>query len=493
MTQLRLSTRVRALGRWTSTLLLALSLPLCASTHAEGLGINLSPGQSKTIELDDMAESVDLSRSDVVDVSRGTSKAEIVVKARSMGSVDLSIRLKNGKTTSYQITVSDPDALSKRLEHVRRLLGSLSGVTVAVQGSQIILAGRVTNRSIVQRIASVKAQYPGLVIDGTDKAMPEPNTIVQSINRILNENDIGNIQATAYGRLLVLEGSPKDDSERDLALRISGMIQPDIEDRISKLSNGAPPINIEVMFVEVENRNHKEFGFKGKDGGAKGQDNKDQLALGSVGADGIAGKTGRLNWTIGNLQAFLSMIQTKTSSRVLSNPQIIGRSGVQAEFHSGGIATFGVQSVQNGVAVTDFKEVPYGVGLKVLPILDKIGQIDVTIDAQVAEFAATPVKNAIVDTVETRLKTAVTLKDGQSIMLSGLVNRRNQKSVDKVPLLGDIPIIGELFKSRTINDQDKELLILITMNRISGNDQTGDDARRLFDKARKDIEFSIFD
>lgn len=477
---------------WLATTLL-LTMFAGGTAVAEAVGLSLGAGQSKKLELADMADSVDLSRADVVDVTRGANKAEVVVKARALGAVDLTIKLKNGTTVAYHITVSDPEALGRRLEQVRRLMGSVPGVTVASQGSQIVLSGRVTSRDAVQRIATIKAQFPGLIIDGTDKAAPEPNTVVTTINKILDENDLGNIQAVAYGRLLVLEGSAKDESERELALRIARMIQGDIEDRISKTSSGAPPINIEVMFVEVKNRNHRELGFKGKDGVAKSEDGKELYAVGGVDSKGIAGKTGRLNWTVGSLTAFLSMIQTKTSSRVLSNPQIIGRSGVEAEFHSGGTATFGVEHVEDGEKKILFKEVPYGVLLKVLPIIDKIGQIDVTLETNVADVSPTPVKNAVVDVVSTRLKTAVTLKDGQSIMLSGLVNRRNQKSVDKVPLLGDVPILGELFKSRVNNDEDKELLILITMNRISGNDQSGDEARRLYDKARKDVEFSIFD
>ena len=147
----------------------------------------------------------------------------------------------------------------------------------------------------------------------------------------MNENDIGNIQATAYGRILVLEGSPKDESERELAMRIAKMISPDIEDRMSKTSSAAPSINIEVMFVEVQKSNSETIGLK--DPTKYSDDGKAHVPgkpLGTATHPGVGGTAGKMNWQIGSLTAFLQMIQTKTSSRVLSNPQLITRSGVEA-------------------------------------------------------------------------------------------------------------------------------------------------------------------
>src|SRR5690606_18542128 len=92
---------------------------------------------------------------------------------------------------------------------------------------------------------------------------PDGNSVVSTINKVLAENDISNLQAESYGRLIVLQGSPRDAMQLELALRIARMIYPDIEDRVSKDSNGAPPLSIEVVFSEVQKKNDKTIGFNG--------------------------------------------------------------------------------------------------------------------------------------------------------------------------------------------------------------------------------------
>lgn len=457
------------------------------------IGIPLGINEQKTIDLGVLADSVDLSTSGVVEIQRGTNKAQLSLRGKSLGTTDVSVRLADGKTVVYHVSVTDSAALNRRVDQMRKLLGSVPGLTISVHGAQIVLAGKITNRSTLQTINSVKAQYPGFVIDGTDKNLPAVSTVVQTINRVLSDNDITSIQAAAYGRILVLEGSAKDEGEKELALRIARMISSEVEDRISRKSSAAPSINIEVMFVEVDHKNNRQVGFSNAIGGKDtGKENVPKFGAADVG--GIGGKAGRLAWQISSLSSFLTLLQTRSASRVLSNPQIIGRSGEEAHFHSGGTSYFSVAAVdENGRERSQTQEINHGIELRVLPVVDRLGQIDTKLDTKVSAIESTNVKDKIAELGLTSLKTAVTLKNGQSILLSGLVLKRNTKKIDKVPLLGDIPIVGEIFKSRTQDDEEKELLILVTMNRIVGSDQATDQATRLWEGARNDIEFSIFD
>lgn len=459
-----------------------------------GEGLKLGVGESKTLDLKEMAESVNLSSGGVVSVSKGPNKSIVVVEGKSPGQTELNVKLSGGRVTSYSITVLDAAALTRQLETVRRILASAPEVAVARQGRQILISGKVRSRQAMQSIANVKAQFPGTVIDATEKNVPEANQVVQTINRVLNENDIGNIQAVSYGRILVLEGSPKDESERELAMRIAKMISPDIEDRMSKTSSAAPSINIEVMFVEVQKTNNETIGLKDQTRYSDdGKAHTPGKALGTVTHPGVSGAAGKMNWQIGSLSAFLQMIQTKSSSRVLSNPQLITRSGVEAKFHSGGKLFVESHLVQNGITTVELKEIKYGIELGVSPVIDRLGQIDVKLGTIVTELGAPKLESKMPTILGTEVQTAVTLKDGQSILLSGLVNKKNRKSVDKVPLLGDIPIVGELFKSRSFEDEDSELLVLVTMNKVGGAEQKSGQAGQLWKKGGRDVEFSIFD
>src|SRR5262249_30287018 len=153
---------------------------------------------------------------------------------------------------SYVVVVTDEQALNRQIEALRRILAAAPDIKTERRGQQLVVKGRVRTRATLDTLRNAKAQFPGILIDATEKNLPEANAVVQTINRVLSENDIANIQAVSYGKILALEGSPKDEAERDLAVRIAQMISPEVEDRLSKTSSAAPSINIEVMFVEVE-------------------------------------------------------------------------------------------------------------------------------------------------------------------------------------------------------------------------------------------------
>ena len=95
------------------------------------------------------------------------------------------------------------------------------------------------------------------------------------------------------------------------------------------------------------------------------------------------------------------------------------------------------------------------------------------------------------------MKTSVTVKDGETIILSGLYNNSEDKEVSKVPLLGHIPIRGELFKSRNFIDRKTELAIYVTPRLATPNaDRVRrliDDARKLYKEGQGQVSFSLFD
>jgi len=477
---------------WGFSLFIAgmLLVLLPAKGKAEAEAIDVAVGKSQTISLAELASSVNVGQEGVVDVDKGRNKAEIVVRGRRAGRVALEITLNSGKRVSYQVTVSDPSSATQRLASVRSNLANIVGLEVIGRDGKVVLRGKIGSRQGLQRIANIKRQYPGFIIDLTEKEVPATNTVVATINRVLTENDIPNVQAHAYGRIIVLEGTPKDEDESRLVMRIARMIQPDVEDRMSKDASAAPSINIDVMFVEVSKIDTMQFGLNGNV--SLGDRPVSDKAMAQAGIGAQSGRSGKMVWQVGALSAFLEMVQSVSSSRVLSNPQLIARSGVEAEFHSGG--TFYLESVQNtpqGREVT-FQSVKYGIELNILPKIDRLGQIDAKVETTVSDIAAAQV-GTLPSLSTSRVSTSVTVRDGQSIMLSGLVNRKQIKNVKRVPLLSDIPILGELFKSRDMYDKDVELLVLVTMNRIGGIDERSHRAEQIWEDASKDVKFSFFD
>jgi pilus assembly protein CpaC len=96
-----------------------------------------------------------------------------------------------------------------------------------------------------------------------------------------------------------------------------------------------------------------------------------------------------------------------------------------------------------------------------------------------------------------RVNTAINLNSGETLVLSGLVSSTNAKAVDKLPVLGDVPILGELFKSRRFQKDESELLIFVTP-RVTGagaEDQLRmvENMRQKADAETENLKFSILD
>ncbi|MFL5440957.1 MAG: secretin, partial [Myxococcales bacterium] len=182
---------------------------------------------------------------------------------------------------------------------------------------------------------------------------------------------------------------------------------------------------------------------------------------------------------------------------VLAQPRLLAASGEKAEFLAGGEVPI-LMVTQNQFNV-QFKK--FGVLLNITPTADRSGNIGTEIYAEVSDVdrsLSVRANGFDVPGFRTRnVKTSVTVKDGETIILSGLFNNAESKEVSKVPLLGHIPILGELFKSRSFADNKTELAIYVTPRIASPTAERTrrliDDARRLYRESQGSVSFSIFD
>jgi pilus assembly protein CpaC len=168
----------------------------------------------------------------------------------------------------------------------------------------------------------------------------------------------------------------------------------------------------------------------------------------------------------GNSLAMLRMLKTQGAVRELAEPNIIAMDGQEASFLAGG--EFPIPVVQSdgarvGVSVV-FKE--YGVRLNFKPTVideDHI-RLELTPEVSTIDFS-TGVKFdgfLIPGLLTRRAKTGVELRDGQSFALAGLLNNREIKTMSEVPLLSQIPILGNLFKSKSFQKNETELMFIVT-------------------------------
>src|SRR6266496_5584366 len=165
-------------------------------------------------------------------------------------------------------------------------------------------------------------------------------------------------------------------------------------------------------------------------------------------------------------QAFIRAMQTNGALRALAEPNLIAMNGQQASFLAGG--EFPVPIVQGGggrnaVSVV-FKE--YGVRLTFKPTIIDEDHIRLELEPEVStiDFAnGVKFSGFVIPALRTRrAHTGVELRDGQSFALAGLLDNNETRSFSKIPVLGDIPLLGNLFKSSSFQKNESELMFIIT-------------------------------
>ncbi len=160
---------------------------------------------------------------------------------------------------------------------------------------------------------------------------------------------------------------------------------------------------------------------------------------------------------------FVRALQEKGYLRTLAEPHLRVVSGTEAEFLVGGEVPVPVPG-QDGQVTIMYR--PFGIQLKFTPRVKKTGYIDLKVEPDVSSIdqaLAIVIQGFNVPAFKrSHTSTRVELKSGQTMAISGLLSEATTKNIGQIPFLGDIPILGNLFKSRDFRDSKTELVVLIT-------------------------------
>jgi len=177
-----------------------------------------------------------------------------------------------------------------------------------------------------------------------------------------------------------------------------------------------------------------------------------------------------------NFGAVIEALQTKNLLQILAEPNLIAVNGKEASFLAGGQFPFPIVQPGNGfTAVTiSFKE--FGVRLQFTPEITPNGYIHLKVAPEVStlDFAnALTIQGFTVPALSTRkAETEFELQDGQSFVIAGLMDNRVTDIYNKIPGLGDIPILGNFFRSKSVQRSNSELMVLCTVKRISPSNES---------------------
>jgi pilus assembly protein CpaC len=174
--------------------------------------------------------------------------------------------------------------------------------------------------------------------------------------------------------------------------------------------------------------------------------------------------------------AIIEALETKNLLQILAEPNLIAVNGKEASFLAGGQFPFPI--VQPGAGFTavtiSFKE--FGVKLVFTPVITPNGNIHLKVAPEVStlDFAnALTISGFTVPALSTRkAETEFELQDGQSFVIAGLMDNRVTDIYNKIPGLGDIPILGAFFRSKSLQKSNSELMVLCTVHRVSPSTET---------------------
>jgi Flp pilus assembly secretin CpaC len=182
------------------------------------------------------------------------------------------------------------------------------------------------------------------------------------------------------------------------------------------------------------------------------------LTFPTAGTNVVAGVNALLSSTI-------SLLVQKGDAVILANPRLTTRSGSAAEFLSGGEIPY-VAASATGTPSVQFK--PYGVKLSISPVADaRTGTIRSVIDTEISDIDPSLSTSAGPALLTRRTRVEFNVREGETMVLSGFRQRRRSEDIAQLPLLGDIPVLGSLFRSRSFADRETTLVIFVTPRTVA--------------------------
>jgi pilus assembly protein CpaC len=200
---------------------------------------------------------------------------------------------------------------------------------------------------------------------------------------------------------------------------------------------------------------------------------------------------------VSNFGVSLNMMLLDGTGRILSNPVLIAKNGERASFHAGGEIPYPASS-QLGSQQVEWKE--FGVRLSFQPEADSSGSINMKISAETSDLDysnAIKTNNVELPSIQIRkMETVVNVRQNETLVLAELITKKDSKVVSKWPLLGQIPILGELFKSRSTKREDTNFLVFVTPTLIKAGEVGEKKVKSMlekYEKAGKASGFRILD
>ena len=408
------------------------STPVAAATGTDlsviGSALDLSIGKSSLMRMPSAIQRISVGNPEIVDISV-INPMQLYMLGKNYGSTNLMIWRKDGATMVVDVNVNiDAERMEKKL---RALMPDETGIRVHPAADSVILTGLVSSAS--------RAKY----------AEDIANAYIREIGRGLAIPVVAGDARVAAGSAVSVSssgGTGGGGGKVVNLLRVSQGQQVMLEVKVAEVSKVLLE-RLGVSFNATATTAGVTYGILSN------------LFSGN-GIFSITAENGNSLRVDAN--------KSDTLVKVLAEPNIIAISGQEASFLAGGRLFIPVYSSTGVGSTVTLEEREYGVGVKFTPTVLDGGRINLKVAPEVSDigkgtsFKVNSAETVLPNFTTNRVQTTVQLMDGQSLAVAGLIKNNVSEAVSRVPVLGEIPILGALFRSSEFQNNRTELVFLIT-------------------------------
>ncbi len=367
--------------------------------------------------------------------------------------------------------------IAKPVQRIAVGLGEYAEAT-AVSPTEVLVNGKAPGETslIVWEVGGGRQFFNVIVRPSTMASNDRMETLRRQLKTELPDQTV---KATAENGLIFLRGTVKDLTSSDRAVQIASTAGKVVNLLYVNVPTADPQILLKVRFASVDRTLTTQLGlnlFSLGAGNTIGTVTTGQFPAPTVTQNGGNAATATISDALNlfffrpdiNLGATIKALETQGLVQVLAEPNVLAANGKQASFLAGGEYPYpvvqGASGGFGGAVTIQFKE--FGVRLNFIPTITPRGTIRLQVAPEVSSLdftQAVTVSGFQIPSIDIRrVKTEVELGEGQSFAIGGLLDNRETKTFEKIPFIGDIPILGKFFQSISKTRNNTELMVIVT-------------------------------
>lgn len=247
---------------------------------------------------------------------------------------------------------------------------------------------------------------------------------------------------------------------------------------INRLDDAKKQVYIKANIIELDNNQLEDIGLRFGILGGKAHSAGLFTFASSLNDGSAIIDTSSLNISIPNLSsslalgATLSLLNKTYALDVISQPSILCINNKESSIYVGETISIqtGSSTTDGGTTKTNFQREDIGLTLKIKPRVSQNNKVLIELNTTIEGIKNENYTNSNPNTNKKEVRTTALVNNGESVIIGGLIENKNQVTVDKIPIMSDIPLIGELFKNRLNDFQNKSLVLIITPYIIPQNE-----------------------